>query len=132
MVTIIPEELKNKVIQELERKIIFLKELNSNLNKDNNPTVIPIFTNTKAQELFERYYSDYIKEIENFLGIPVGIIAFGPERKEIIFRKDYFEDDIAPELDLSSWGKQPGSLEGVYPQVDLGILSHMANKPTKK
>lgn len=32
----------------------------------------------------------YIKEIENFLGIPVGIIAFGPERKEIIFRKEYF------------------------------------------
>jgi adenylosuccinate synthase len=32
----------------------------------------------------------YIKEIESFLGIPVGIIAFGPERKEIIFRKDYF------------------------------------------
>jgi adenylosuccinate synthase len=32
----------------------------------------------------------YIKEIETFLGIPVGIIAFGPERKEIIFRKQYF------------------------------------------
>lgn len=32
----------------------------------------------------------YIKEIETFLGIPVGIIAFGPERKEIIFRKNYF------------------------------------------
>ncbi len=31
----------------------------------------------------------YIKEIENFLGIPVGIIAFGPERKEILFLKDY-------------------------------------------
>jgi adenylosuccinate synthase len=35
----------------------------------------------------------YIKEIENFLGIPVGIIAFGPERKEIIFRKNYFLSD---------------------------------------
>lgn len=34
----------------------------------------------------------YILEIEKFLGIPVGIIAFGPERKEIIFRKDYFEN----------------------------------------
>ncbi len=32
----------------------------------------------------------YIREIETFLGIPVGIIAFGPERKEIIFRKNYF------------------------------------------
>lgn len=32
----------------------------------------------------------YIKEIETFLGIPVGILAFGPERKEILFRKNYF------------------------------------------
>ena len=36
----------------------------------------------------------YIKEIENFLKIPVGIIAFGPERKEIIFRKNYFENGV--------------------------------------
>jgi adenylosuccinate synthase len=35
----------------------------------------------------------YIQEIESFLGIPVGIIAFGPERKEIIFRKKYFENN---------------------------------------
>ena len=39
----------------------------------------------KAEKL-----ADYIAEIENFLGIPVGILAFGPERKEILFRKDYF------------------------------------------
>ena len=32
----------------------------------------------------------YIEEIENFLGIPVGIMAFGPERREIKFRKDFF------------------------------------------
>ena len=74
----------------------------------------------------------YIKEIENFLGIPVGIIAFGPERKEIIFRKDYFENDLTPELDLSAWGKQAGLLEGIYPQVDLGKLSHQKVNPTKK
>ena len=37
----------------------------------------------------------YIKEIEDFLKIPVGIIAFGPERKEIIFRKDYFENQFS-------------------------------------
>jgi adenylosuccinate synthase len=74
----------------------------------------------------------YIAEIENFLGIPVGIIAFGPERKEIIFRKDYFENDITPELDLSSWGRQPGVLEGIYPQVDLEKLSHQKSNPTKK
>jgi adenylosuccinate synthase len=36
----------------------------------------------------------YILEIENFLKIPVGIIAFGPERKEIIFRKNYFENGV--------------------------------------
>ncbi|MFA6236618.1 MAG: adenylosuccinate synthase [Bacteriovorax sp.] len=74
----------------------------------------------------------YIKEIENFLGIPVGIIAFGPERKEIIFRKDYFENDINPQLDLSSWGKQPGMLEGIYPQVDIEKLSHQKSHLTKK
>jgi adenylosuccinate synthase len=74
----------------------------------------------------------YIKEIENFLGIPVGIIAFGPERKEIIFRKDYFENEINPELDLSSWGKQPGVLEGIYPQVDSLKLSRILSSPTKK
>lgn len=32
----------------------------------------------------------YIKEIESFLGIPVGIMAYGPERREIKFRKEYF------------------------------------------
>jgi adenylosuccinate synthase len=32
----------------------------------------------------------YISEIEKFLGIPVGIIAFGPERREIKFLKTYF------------------------------------------
>lgn len=43
------------------------------------------FTGALSSELEE-----YIKEIEKFLGIPVGIIAFGPERREIIFRKKYF------------------------------------------
>ena len=85
------------------------------------------FTDALSPEL-----ETYIKEIENFLGIPVGIIAFGPERKEIIFRKDYFEDDLTPELDLSNWGKQAGILEGIYPQVDLEKLSHLSPKPTKK
>jgi adenylosuccinate synthase len=32
----------------------------------------------------------YIETIEKFIGIPVGILAHGPERNEIIFRKDYF------------------------------------------
>jgi len=32
---------------------------------------------------------NYIAEIENFLNIPVGILAHGPERSEIKFKKDY-------------------------------------------
>lgn len=32
----------------------------------------------------------YIEQIEKALGIPVGILAFGPERHQIIFRKEYF------------------------------------------
>ena len=47
------------------------------------------FTNKTAKDLSPEL-NDYILEIENFLGIPVGILAFGPERKEILFRKDYF------------------------------------------
>lgn len=47
------------------------------------------FTN-KTNENLSPELNAYIKEIETFLGIPVGIIAFGPERKEIIFRKKYF------------------------------------------
>jgi adenylosuccinate synthase len=43
------------------------------------------FKSTKLSAELE----NYIKEIEQFLAVPVGIIAFGPERKEIIFRKDY-------------------------------------------
>ncbi len=78
------------------------------------------FSGPLSQEL-----ENYIKEIENFLGIPVGIIAFGPERKEIIFRKEYFSDVEIPELDLSSWGKQAGTLEGIYPQVDLGKINKL-------
>lgn len=47
------------------------------------------FTNKSSKDLSPEL-NDYILEIENFLGIPVGILAFGPERKEILFRKDYF------------------------------------------
>lgn len=32
----------------------------------------------------------YIKMIEDYVGIPVGILAYGPERSEIIFLKEYF------------------------------------------
>lgn len=47
------------------------------------------FTNKGSKDLSPEL-NDYILEIETFLGIPVGILAFGPERKEILFRKDYF------------------------------------------
>lgn len=32
----------------------------------------------------------YIDTIEKFIGIPVGILAYGPERSEIKFKKEYF------------------------------------------
>ena len=38
---------------------------------------------------FSPELNTYIKEIEKFLGIPVGIVAFGPERREIRFLKSY-------------------------------------------
>ena len=47
------------------------------------------FTNKTSKDLSPEL-NDYIQEIEKFLGIDVGILAFGPERKEIIFRKNYF------------------------------------------
>jgi adenylosuccinate synthase len=33
--------------------------------------------------------NEYIKMIEDFIGIPAGILAYGPERSEILFRKEY-------------------------------------------
>ncbi len=51
---------------------------------------MPAFNDLFQGEPLSSELEDYIKEIELFLNIPVGIIAFGPERKEIIFRKDYF------------------------------------------
>jgi adenylosuccinate synthase len=54
----------------------------------------PIYKDMKPftdnfQTEFSPELNAYIKEIENFLGIPVGIIAFGPERREIRFLKSY-------------------------------------------
>ncbi len=53
--------------------------------KDMKPFHDDFKSSTPSSEL-----KAYIDEIEKFLGIPVGIMAFGPERKEIVFRKDYF------------------------------------------
>jgi adenylosuccinate synthase len=44
------------------------------------------FSSGKSSPELEKY----IKKIEELVGIPVGILAYGPERKEIIFRKKYF------------------------------------------
>lgn len=47
------------------------------------------FTDNFSDELSPEV-KDYISLIEKELGIPVGIIAFGPERSEIKFLKNYF------------------------------------------
>ncbi len=43
----------------------------------------------KAGE-YAKELNDYIAMIEENLGIPVGIVAYGPERSQIHFRKEYF------------------------------------------
>lgn len=53
--------------------------------KDLSPFTDDFVGDTLSSEL-----QTYIKEIEDFIGIPVGILAYGPERSEIKFRKDYF------------------------------------------
>ncbi len=52
----------------------------------------------KVESFYDDFESDqltqalqkYIKTIEDFIGIPVGILAYGPERSEIKFMKNYF------------------------------------------
>jgi len=48
------------------------------------------FSDDFATEQLSDALSSYIKMIEDFVGIPVGILAYGPERSEIKFRKNYF------------------------------------------
>lgn len=40
---------------------------------------------------FSAELTAYVDLIEKELGIPVGIAAFGPDREQIVFRKDYFK-----------------------------------------
>ena len=47
------------------------------------------FTDDFSGELSQEV-KDYIALIEESLGIPVGILAFGPERSQIKFLKEYF------------------------------------------
>jgi len=39
---------------------------------------------------FSEELQEFIKIIENFIGIPVGILGCGPERSQVVFRQDYF------------------------------------------
>ncbi len=58
--------------------------------------VEPVYTEVESfydnfeTQNFSKELESYIGLIEKELGIPVGIAAYGPERKEIYFRKDYF------------------------------------------
>lgn len=49
----------------------------------------PFTDDFKSEDLSEELLT-FIRAIEEAIGIPVGILAYGPERKEIMFRKEYF------------------------------------------
>ncbi|MCO4754061.1 MAG: adenylosuccinate synthase [Bacteriovoracaceae bacterium] len=56
------------------------------LYKDLSP-----FKDDFKNESYSRELTDYIELIEKAVSIPVGIVAFGPERSQIHFRKEYFQ-----------------------------------------
>jgi adenylosuccinate synthase len=47
------------------------------------------FTDTFNGDELSAPLKRYIETIESSLGIPVGVLAYGPERSEILFRQDY-------------------------------------------
>ena len=49
------------------------------------------FKDDFSTEEYAPELTEYIQLIEESLGIPVGILAFGPERSQIHFRKNYFQ-----------------------------------------
>lgn len=51
---------------------------------------LPPFKDDFASGSYAKELEDYIGLIEENLGIPVGIVAYGPERSQIHFRKEYF------------------------------------------
>lgn len=51
---------------------------------------VPAFSDRFGEEELSENLKSYIQLIEEFVEIPVGIIAYGPERSEIKFLKDYF------------------------------------------
>lgn len=50
----------------------------------------PFTDDFSDEKNYAKELTDYIELIEASLGIPVGILAYGPERSQIHFRKDYF------------------------------------------
>lgn len=48
------------------------------------------FTDDFSTPDLSKELSHYIQKIEEYVGVKVGVIAYGPERSEIQFRKDYF------------------------------------------
>ena len=49
------------------------------------------FDDTFEDRNFSPELNEYIQVIEEAAGIPVGMIAYGPERSEIVFRRKYFD-----------------------------------------
>lgn len=48
------------------------------------------FDDDFTTDKFSESLKTYIQKIEKHVGVPVGIVAFGPERHQIQFTKDYF------------------------------------------
>lgn len=57
------------------------------LYKDLKPFSDKFVSGEESQEL-----SEYIRAIEEALGIPVSMYAYGPDRAQIVFKKDFFKD----------------------------------------
>ena len=50
----------------------------------------PFTDDFKDENKYSKELTEYIEQIEKSLEVPVGILAFGPKRDEIHFRKKYF------------------------------------------
>ncbi|MEI8346101.1 MAG: adenylosuccinate synthase [Pseudomonadota bacterium] len=51
---------------------------------------MPMFDDNFQDGKISNNLQNYVRTIEEMVGIPVGILAFGPERSQIVFRRDYF------------------------------------------
>lgn len=49
-----------------------------------------VFHDNFETDEFSSEFKEYIQTIEEFVGVPVGMISHGPDRKQIRFMKDYF------------------------------------------